>query len=360
MITTIFIGYSLERKGWLFYSLEYKPTVFWSNSVKFLETECWTDHIQWCPVDIQPPPTLTNEEDSADLGYTEENLFDEKDPDALCKYNNMEQAPGPDEHPDTETWINNGAYGLTVANIKREMNLDPTVWEALAGEDRSLWKEAMRKELDGLEAMGTWEVMDLPPGVHTVNTCWVLKIKTDSNLIPTKFKARLVAQGFTQKEGVNYTKIFALVAPIQSIRGVLSFAAVQDWEVDSIDVKQAYLNSNLHHDIYLKPPIGMQIPPGKVFKLMKGLYGLKQSGWEWNVKLDSHLWKIGFHCMPSAPCLYMRGTGDKLTVITAYVDGMIIASPSRREVDRTKHEIMHKWGTKDNGQVKEFLSIKII
>ncbi|CCF49499.1 uncharacterized protein UHO2_05650 [Ustilago hordei] len=80
----------LERKGWLFYSPEYKPTVFWSNSVKFLETKCWMDHTQWCLVNIQPLPTLTNEEDSADLGYTEENLFDEKDPDALCKYDNME------------------------------------------------------------------------------------------------------------------------------------------------------------------------------------------------------------------------------------------------------------------------------
>ncbi|CCF49498.1 hypothetical protein NDA11_007075 [Ustilago hordei] len=182
----------------------------------------------------------------------------------------------------------------------------------------------------------------------------------DSNLIPTKFKVRLVVQGFIQKEGVDYTEIFAPVAPIQSIRGVLSFTAVQGWEVDSIDIKQAYLNSNLHHVVYLKLPIRMQIPPGKVFKLVIGLYGLKQLGWEWNVELDSHLQKIRFHCMLSAPCLYMRGTEDKLTVITAYVDDMIIASPSHGEVDRTKHEIMHKWGTKDNGQVKEFLGIKII
>ncbi|KAJ1582857.1 hypothetical protein NDA12_004482 [Ustilago hordei] len=67
-------------------------------------------------------------------------------------------------------------------------------------------------------------------------------------------------------------EIFAPVAPIQLIRGVLVIAAMQDWEVDSIDVKQAYLNSSLHHDVYLKPPIGTKVPPGKVLKLMKGLY----------------------------------------------------------------------------------------
>ncbi|CCF48133.1 uncharacterized protein UHOR_12826 [Ustilago hordei] len=150
---------------------------------------------------------------------------------------------------------------------------------------------------------------------------WVLKIKMDANLIPMKYKARLVAQGFMQREGIDYTEIFAPVAPIQSIRGVLAIAAMRDWEVDSIDVKQAYLNSSLHHDVYLKPPIGTKVLPGKVLKLMKGLYSLKQSG--------------------------------------LYVDDMLIALPSRKEVDHTKAEIMSKWETEDNGLVKEFLGIKI-
>ena len=129
--------------------------------------------------------------------------------------------------------------------------------------------------------------------------------------------------------------------------------------MDSIDVKQAYLNSTIHHDVYLKPPVGIEIPPGKVLKVVKGLYGLKQSGREWNIELDSHLRTIGFHCMPSAPCLYSRGTGDKITIITAYVDDMLITSPSREEVDRAKREIMDKWETQDNGRIKEFLGIKI-
>ena len=207
--------------------------------------------------------------------------------------------------------------------------------------------------------MGTWEVTDLPIGMNTVDTKWVLKVKTDANLVPTKFKARLIARGFTQRKGVDYTKIFAPVAPIQSIRGVLAVAAMQDWEVDSIDIKQAYLNSNLQHDVYLKPPVGTKMPLGKVLKLINGLYGLKQSGREWNTEMDSHLQRMGFHCMPSTPCLYARGTGDNITVITAYVDDMMIASPSRKEVDRTKKEIMNKWGTEDNGKIKEFIGIKI-
>ncbi|CCF54120.1 hypothetical protein NDA11_006388 [Ustilago hordei] len=97
--------------------------------------------------------------------------------------------------------------------------------------------------------MGTWEVTNLPSGMNTIDTRWVLKIRMDTNLVPMKFKARLVARGFTQREGIDYTEIFAPVTPIQEIQGVLVVAAVQDWEVDSVNVKQAYLNSNLQHDV---------------------------------------------------------------------------------------------------------------
>ncbi|CCF48104.1 hypothetical protein NDA11_004161 [Ustilago hordei] len=210
----------------------------------------------------------------------------------------MEITLGLDKHYGTKTWIDDKAFGLVAMDVKAGINLDPTIQEALAGENRGLWEEARQKELDGLEAMSMWEVTDLPP--------------------------------------------------------------VQDWEADSIDVKQAYLNLNLHHNIYLKPPISTKVHPGKVFKLIKGLYGLKQSGQEWNIKLDSHLRRIGFYCMLSAPCLYMRGTGNSITVIMAYMDDMLIALPSCREVDHTKHEIMNKWGTEDNSPIKEFLGIKII
>ncbi|CCF54874.1 uncharacterized protein UHO2_02201 [Ustilago hordei] len=280
-------GYSLERKGWLFYSPDYRPNIFWSNLAKFLEPKHWTDWTEWRPMNVSPPLTLTDEEDPNDLWYSEENLFDKSNQESLDEYTNMD----PDQEADNQTshkaWTNNNTFGLMATN--------------------------------------------LPAGVNTIDTRWVLKIKTDANLVPMKFKARLVAQRFTQKAGVDYTEIFAPVAPIQLIRGVLVLAVVQNWEVDTIDVKQAYLNSSLHHDVYLQPLVGTTVPPGKVLKLMKGLYGLKQSG----------------------------GMADDITIITAYIDDMLIVSPSQNEVDCTKGEIMRKWGTQDNGSIKEFLGIKI-
>ncbi|UTT93862.1 hypothetical protein NDA17_006461 [Ustilago hordei] len=297
-----------------------------------METQCWSDQTEWKPVNIQLPPVLNNEEDLANLGYMEEDLFDEGDQDPLNEYMSMETTLREGEHKELR-YKAQTSFGLVMTGLKKkERNLNPTIREALAGEDKRFWEEAMCKELKGLEAMNTWETTNLPHDMNTVDMHWVLKIKMDANLVPTKYKAR----------------------------GVLAIAAIQGWEVDMIDVKQAYLNSSLHHDVYLKPPIRTKVQPGKVLKLMKGLYGLKQSGREWNIELDMHLQKIGFHCMSSTPCLYSRGTDDRLTVITAYVDDMLIASPSQKEVDHTKAEIMGKWEMEDNGLVKEFLGIKIM
>ncbi|KAJ1604132.1 hypothetical protein NDA14_002199 [Ustilago hordei] len=325
--------------------------------------------MEWRLVDTKAPPAMMTEEDFEDLGYNKENIFDETDERPLQEYMDMEtdseerlsrgMAEVMEQGSIAKTQFDSKSFGLIVTQPEWRKNLDPTIHEAMSGEDRKHWEEAMRKELDGLEAMGMWEIVNLPKGANTVDMCWVLKIKTDANLVLTKFKAQLVAQGFTQRKGINYTEVFAPVAPIQSIRGVIAVAAIQDWEIDSIDVKQAYLNSTIHHDVYLKPPVGIKIPPRKALKVVKGLYGLKQSGQEWNIELDSHLQMIGFHCMPSAPCLYSRGTGDKIMIITTYVDDMLITSPSRDEVDCTKREIMDKWETQDNGRIKEFLGIKI-
>ncbi|SOV07074.1 uncharacterized protein UDID_18712 [Ustilago sp. UG-2017a] len=341
-VTSIFLGYSLERKGWLFYSPDYNPNMFWSNSAKFMESKCWSDRTEWRPVDTKAPPVMMTEENFEDLGYNKENIFDKTDEGPLQEYMDMETdleerlsggtVEVMEQGSTAETQIDSEFFGLVATRPERRKNLDPTIHEAMSGEDRKHWEEAMQKELDGLEAMGTWEIADLPKGANTVDTHWVLKIKTDANLVPTKFKAQLVARGFTQREGIDYTEVFA---------------------------PQAYLNSTIHHDVYLKPPVGIKIPPGKVLKVVKGLYGLKQSGREWNIELDSHLRTIGFHCMPSTPCLYSRGTGDKITIITAYVDDMLITSPSHDEVDRTKREIMDKWETQDNRRIKEFLGIKI-
>ncbi|KAJ1575250.1 hypothetical protein NDA11_004617 [Ustilago hordei] len=145
------------------------------------------------------------------------------------------------------------------------MNLTPTLKEALASDDAQQWQEAIRKELDGLEAMGTWEIVDVPPNTRLVDSKIVLRLKLDADGIPVRHKARLVARGFTQREGIDFEETFAPVAPLSAIRALLSLAVERNWEVHQLDITMAYLNSTLNHVIYMKPPEGAKVPKGKAY-----------------------------------------------------------------------------------------------
>ncbi|SNX81731.1 related to retrotransposon protein [Melanopsichium pennsylvanicum] len=386
-VAAVLLGYSLTRKSWLFYSPNYKPDLFWSNSAKFLEQQSWQDRTEFLPLKIYPPKAPVDNAEIPDLGYEDQDANYEDYEDALKHLVDddfpenqgeiQEEIPSEElqreEIPNSSTGAkidesenkarkssNDRRKYALIGNPKVEtLDLMPTVKEAMAREDAQKWREAIMKEVEGLEKKGTWEIVDRPLNVRLVDSKLVLKIKTDANMKPTKYKARLVARGFTQQQGIDYDEIFAPVAPMEAIRAVLAIAAFNDWEIDCIDVVQAYLNSELHHEVYLKPPQITQVPEGKVYKLKKGLYGLKQSGREWNKILDQHSKDIGFKGLPCAPCIYLKGQGDKMVIITTYVDDMLIISPDKREVNKVKDDIRRKWEIEDNGPVTEFLGIKI-
>ncbi|SOV07704.1 uncharacterized protein UDID_19389 [Ustilago sp. UG-2017a] len=223
----------------------------------------------------------------------------------------------------------------TNVNTLLVTNLKPLVKETLTGPNQIHWHEAIKAEMDGLESMHIWETMDWPKDTNLVDLKLVLQVKTDTNNVPYKFKAR------------------------DAIWTILTITAKFNWEVDSVDITKAYLNADLHHDIYLKPPEGAEVLAGKVYKLIKSLYGLKQSGREWHKELDAHLQRLGFFPLLNVPCIYLRGTGASQVIIAVYVDDMLIVSPQRDQVDQAKKAIIDKWKIADNGPAKEFLKIKI-
>ncbi|KAJ1029756.1 hypothetical protein NDA13_002998 [Ustilago tritici] len=248
---------------------------------------------------------------------------------------------------------NASAYTLLVTNLK------PSVREALTGPNQIHWWEAIKAEMDGLESMHISETMDKPNDTNLVNSKLVLQVKTDANNVPYKFKARFCARSFSQKEGIDFDEIFTPVVLRDTIQTILTITARSDWEIDSIDVTQAYLNTNLHHDIYLKPLEGAEVPDGKVYKLIKSLYGLKQAGREWHKELDAHLRRLGFFPLPYVPCMYLKGAVESQVIIAIYVDDMLIVSLQRDQINQTKRVIINKWKITNNGPAKEFLKIKI-
>jgi len=170
-----------------------------------------------------------------------------------------------------------------------------TMEEALNGEDAKKWEIAMQEEYDSLPVNNTCSLVPLPKGRKPSSCKWVFKIKHGVDGEVERYKARLVARGFTQTFGVDYNEPFAPVANFVSIRCILALATIEDMEIHQMDVKTAFLNGDLEEEICMEQPEGFTHEGEHlVCKLHKSLYGLKQSPRAWNQKLDAFLKSIEF------------------------------------------------------------------
>ncbi|SOV06685.1 uncharacterized protein UDID_17577 [Ustilago sp. UG-2017a] len=181
----------------------------------------------------------------------------------------------------------------------------------------------------------------------------------DADGVPVKHKARLVARGFTQREGIDYQETFSPVAPLGAIRAILALAVQNNWEVHALDITMAYLNSTLKEAIYMKPPEGSGVAPSKVYKVVKGLYGLKQSGREWNQEFNRSLRRMGFFQVECASCIYTKGQGKDMAIVVIYVNDTLVIAPRLETVLKVKKQIGQRWKMEDSGEVSHFLGIKI-
>ena len=240
---------------------------------------------------------------------------------------------------------------------------DPRTYkEAMASRDVAFWKEAINDEMDSIMYNNTWELADLPPGCKPLGCKWIFKKKMKVDGTIDKFKARLVIQGFRQKEGIDYFDTYAPVARISTIRLLVALAAIHGLEVHQMDVKTAFLNGDLEEEIYMKQPEGFVMPGNedKVCKLVKSLYGLKQAPKQWHQKFDEIVLSHGFSLNQADKCVYSRfdDTG-KCVIICLYVDDMLIFGTSKDHVVRTKEFLSSKFSMKDMGEAEVILGIRI-
>ncbi|GJX74650.1 zinc finger, CCHC-type containing protein [Tanacetum coccineum] len=157
---------------------------------------------------------------------------------------------------------------------------DPKTYnEAMQSRDASFWKEAIDDEIGSIMENNTWVLSDLPPGCKPLGCKWIFKRKMKVDGTIDKFKARLVIQGFRQKEGIDYFDTYAPVARITTIRLLLALAAIHNLVIYQMDIKTAFLNRDLDEEVYMKQLEGFVMPGNehKVCKLVKSLYGLKQA-----------------------------------------------------------------------------------
>lgn len=136
----------------------------------------------------------------------------------------------------------------------------------------------MQLEIKALNDNSTWSVVDLPPGKKSIRCKWVYKIKYKAAGEVERFKARLVAKEYNQKEGLDYQETFSPVVKMVTVRIVVSIAAMQKWDIHQMDVHHAFLQGDLHEEVYMDLPLGFAGNKGnQVCKLFKSLYGLKQA-----------------------------------------------------------------------------------
>jgi hypothetical protein len=231
--------------------------------------------------------------------------------------------------------------------------------EAMARSDGAAWEVACKDERDVFYRMGVFEVVPRPKGRKVVGSKWVFRTKRGPDGEIQKYKARVVAQGFTQVEGIDYDETFAPVAKLSSIRTFLALAAELDLEVHQMDVKSAYLNGLLEEEIYMEPPPGFDIPEGMVMKLVKAVYGTKQGGRIWYDEVRSKLEVMGYVRTSADHAVFVRVRDGTLSIIILYVDDFIMGCKYLEIINQDKESLQKYYQMTDLGELTWILGIHV-
>ena len=271
-------------------------------------------------------------------------------------YKNL-QDPFPDED-DEENFLNIVPSNEEINAIIAGDELTDLA-DAKKSEDWPEWEKAIQIELNQLREMGTWKLVEKPPDSKPIANKWTFIKKRNKSGEITKHKARLVAKGCAQRPGYDYVETFSPVVRIETIRVILALVPIKSLKIQQMDVKGAYLNGQLKEKVYMRQPEGYEDKTGRVCELVKTLYGLKQSGREWNNELDHKLKRFGFKRLLSDPCAYMKERNDELVIITVWVDDLLIFGTSNKCIEQTKSDLRTQWEVTDLGEPTKIIGIEI-
>ncbi|KAL7278680.1 hypothetical protein ACG7TL_007682 [Trametes sanguinea] len=278
--------------------------------------------------------------------YREDNIFGDRDP---VEVEGQSTEDGDELEAQAIRFVLASQYKTGIPNSHRE---------AMKSPDADKWRVAEKAEYDSLMENKTWVLVPRPKDRQVVANRWVYDIKHDG-----RYKARLVAKGFTQVWGEDYHETFSPVARFESIRYLLAHAALEDWDIESMDVKTAFLNGDLEEEIYMEQPEGWVVR-GKenyVCLLKKAIYGLKQASRQWNLKIHKSLLDLGFTRTYSDAGVYVyrRQGGEKVTIVVLYVDDLLLLGDDRQHIKQVKDALKKQYKMTDLGAVKRFLGLRI-
>ena len=241
--------------------------------------------------------------------------------------------------------------------VTAEIATPATYEEALTGPQKKQWEVAINDELQSLVANNVWELAEAPKGVNIVSCKWVFKIKRLLNGQIDRYKARLVARGFSQKYGIDYYETFAPVVRMESLRILLAIATKEDLEIHQMDVITAYLAGDLKEEIYMETPLGLRNATRKVCKLRKGLYGLKQSARVWNQRIGKKLRESGMTAISSDHSVWVSQNHN--LILALYVDDIVLFARDMQTIQWMKDVLNKNFNMKDLGPISTVLGIRI-
>ncbi|CAI5955600.1 unnamed protein product [Closterium sp. NIES-65] len=213
--------------------------------------------------------------------------------------------------------------------------------EAMAGPYSSQWQTAMDAKMASWKSTGTYVDEVPPPGANIVSGMWIFRVKRPPGSPPV-FKARYVARGFSQREGVDFFQTFSPTPKMTTLRVLLHVAVQRDFELHSLDFSTAFLQGSLHEEIWLRRPPGFtgSFPPGTQWSLRRPVYGLRQAPREWHDTLRTTLAALGFAPSTADPSLFLRtNTSLPSFYILVYVDDLVFATADTAALAHVKLEL---------------------
>ncbi|CAI7917057.1 unnamed protein product [Closterium sp. NIES-54] len=233
--------------------------------------------------------------------------------------------------------------------------------EAIEGPYSSQWQSAMDAEMASWMSKGTYVDEVPPPGANIVSGMWIFRVKRPPGSPPV-FKARYVARGFSQRQGVDYFQTFSPTPKMTTLRVLLHVAAQRDYELHSLDFSTAFLQGSLLEEIWLRRPPGFtgSFPPGTQWSLRRPVYGLRQAPREWHDTLRTTLAALGFASSTADPSLFLRtDTSLPPFYILVYVDDLVFATADTAGLTHVKSELQKRHTCTDLGELRSYLGLQI-
>ncbi|GJX78681.1 putative ribonuclease H-like domain-containing protein [Tanacetum coccineum] len=237
--------------------------------------------------------------------------------------------------------------------------LEPTsIAKALEDPD---WVDAMQEEMQQFINQQVWKLVPLPVGKHAIGTKWILKNKRDARGIVVRNKARLVAQGHRQEEGIDYDEVFAPVARIEAIRLFLAFASYMGFLVYQLDVKSAFLYGEIEEEVYVTQPKGFEDPyfPKHVYRVVKALYGLHQAPRAWYARLSTFLLQHNYRRGTIDKTLFIKKDSRDIILVQVYVDDIIFGSTNTAWCDEFEVLMKGEFEMSAMGEMTFFLGLQV-